>query len=244
MGRIHEIAQPVLARGIADKLLHQLGLRQLQAFDRVRRQEAVLDVKERSLRLLRRAPRDQRQVRRLLGVAGKEHSPAAVGHPHDVIMAGVDIERLRGQGARADVKDHRQALARDHVQDLLHQDQSLPGGKIGHPAAGERESLASAGGTVLRLGLQKSQRLAPEIAPAVGHRHLIAAAHVRRRRDRISAGPLADVALDPDHRLGAVGRAGNAGKGDHNERREQELCHGIFPDFIATRGGLSQDWED
>ena len=62
---------------------------------------------------------------------------------HDVVVAGVDVERLAGQRPRADVEDDRQALAGDDVQDLLHQDEALAGGEVGDPAAGEREALAA-----------------------------------------------------------------------------------------------------
>ena len=71
------------------------------------------------------APGDGREVGGLLGVAREQDPPAGVGDGHDVVVAGVDVERLAGQRPRADVEDDRQPLAGDDVQDLLHQDQAL-----------------------------------------------------------------------------------------------------------------------
>jgi hypothetical protein len=60
-----------------------------------------------------------------LNVARKQHAPTAIGHPHDIVMAGVDVESLRGQRPRADVKHDRQTLTGDHVEHFFHQDQPL-----------------------------------------------------------------------------------------------------------------------
>ena len=71
--------------------------------DGVRGEEAVLDAEERRLRGLGGAAADEAEVAGLLGVAGEDHAPADVGHRHHVVVAGVDVEALAGQGAGADV---------------------------------------------------------------------------------------------------------------------------------------------
>ena len=42
---------------------------------------------------------DQAEVAGLLGVAGEDHAPAAVGDRHHVVVAGVDVQPLAGQRA-------------------------------------------------------------------------------------------------------------------------------------------------
>ena len=96
---------------VADELAQQLVLGQAHVLERVGREEPVLGDDERRLGGLGHAPRDRGQVGGLLRVAGEEDAPAAVGDGHHVVVAGVDVERLAREGARADVEDHRQALA-------------------------------------------------------------------------------------------------------------------------------------
>ena len=129
---------------------------------------------------------------------------------HHVVVAGVDVESLAGQGAGADVHDHRQALAGDRVQHLLHQHQALAGGEVGDPAAGDGEALADGGRRVLAFRLEEHQRIAPEVLVAVHHGRVEAAAHRGRAGDRVGPGRLGDVDLDVDDGLGAVAGGGNA----------------------------------
>ena len=86
---------------------------------------------------------DQGEVASALGVLGHDDAPAGVGHAHDVVVAGVDVEAVAGERAGADVEDDGQALAGDDVEHLLHQDQALAGGEVRHAAAGEGESFAA-----------------------------------------------------------------------------------------------------
>ena len=58
---------------------------------------------------------------------------------------------------------HRQALAGDGVEHLLHQHEALAGGEVGDAAAGDGEALADGGGRVLALRLEEHQRVAPEV---------------------------------------------------------------------------------
>ena len=128
---------------VADELLHELRLGQPHILDGVGGEKAILDVQEGRLAVLRGAPADEGQVGRALGVLGHDQPPAAVGDAHDVVVPGVDVEAVAGQGAGADVEDDGQALAGDRVEHLLHQDQPLAGGEVGDAPAGEGEAFAA-----------------------------------------------------------------------------------------------------
>jgi len=201
MDRIHQIAQPMAVVRITDKLFHKFQFRQAQAFDRVRGEETILNIEERCLRFFGDAPRHQRQIGRLLNVACEQHAPATIGHPHHVVVTGMNVQALRSERPRADVKNHRQALAGDDVKNFLHQDQALPRSEVRHPPACQGKSFTGTRRTMLRFQFKKSQWFVPEIFLAVGDSQLIATAHVCRRCDRIGARTLGNVSLDPNHRL-------------------------------------------
>jgi hypothetical protein len=207
--RIEQAREPRRRR--ADEAFHELGLGEAHALDRVRRDESVLHVEERRLRVLRRPACDQREVGRLLRVARKEHPPPAVAHGHHVVVTAVDVQRLRGQCARADVEDDRQALAGDHVQDLFHEHEALAAGEVRDPAPGDREPLAHRRRGVLALRLEEQQRIAPEVLHPVHDRRVVAAAHGGRAGDRVSPGGLADLDLDVHDGFSAVARGRDAG---------------------------------
>ncbi len=156
--RIHQVAQ---ARRRADEHLHHVGLEQPHVFNGVGGQEPVLNVEERRLGVLGHAAGDQRHVSCLLRVAGVEDAPTAIGNANDVVMPGMDVEPLGSQGAGPDVEHDGQALAGDHVQDLLHEDQALARGEVGDSAPRHCEPFASGGGAVLRLRLDEGEFLAP-----------------------------------------------------------------------------------
>ena len=48
-----------------------------------------------------------------------------VGDAHHVVVPGVDVQPLAGQGPGPDVHDDRQPLAADRVEHLLHQHEAL-----------------------------------------------------------------------------------------------------------------------
>ncbi len=129
-----------LAR-VADEAAQEVVFGQQDVLDRVRRQEPVLGHEPGRLAVLGDAAGDGGQVRGFLAVAGEEHAPAAVGDAHHVVVAGVDVQALAGQGASPDVEDDRQALAGDDVQDFLHQDEALSGGEVRDPAARQGEAF-------------------------------------------------------------------------------------------------------
>ena len=60
-------------------------------------EEAVLNVEERGRRGLGGAAADEAEIAGLLGVAGEDHAPAAVGDGHHVVVAGMDVQSLAGE---------------------------------------------------------------------------------------------------------------------------------------------------
>ncbi len=173
-------------------------------------EEAVLHVEEGGGAGLGGPATDQAEVAGFLGIPAKEHAPPAVGHRHQVIMAGVDVEALAGECSRADVHDDRQTLAADDVEHLLHQHEPLARGEVGDPAARHGEALAHGGGGVLALRLEEHEQVAPEIAIAIHDGRVEAAAHRGRAGDRIGPGGLGNVDLDVDHGFRAVTGGRNA----------------------------------
>ena len=73
---------------IAHEFAQQLVLGQQRVLERVGRQESVLGDDERRLGRLGGPTRDGRQIGGLLGVAGEQDAPAAVGDGHHVVVAG------------------------------------------------------------------------------------------------------------------------------------------------------------
>ena len=92
-------------------------------------------------------------------------------------MTRMDVESLRSQGPCADVENDGQTLAGDHVEDFLHEDESLARGEVGHPASSDGEAFTGCGRAVLRLRLYEGEFLSPQILLTVGDFNLIAAAH-------------------------------------------------------------------
>ena len=72
-----------------------------------------------------------------LGISSKKDAPAAIGDAHQVVVTGVDVESLAGQGAGPDVHDNGEAFARDGVEHFLHQDEPLAGGEIDRAPSGD-----------------------------------------------------------------------------------------------------------
>ena len=204
--RVEEAAK--LHVRVAHELFHELELGQADIFDGVRREKAVLHVHERGLARLGGPPRDEREIACLLRVAAKEDAPAAIRHAHHVIVAAMDVERMAGQGAGADVEDNRQAFSGNRIEHLLHEDEALAAGKVGHPPARQREAFAGACGRVFGFGLDECQQVAPEILLPIGNLGLVARAHRRAGSDGISAGALGDVGIDPDDPTRAIGSRG------------------------------------
>ena len=86
---IHQVSKLFLR--VADVFLHKFRLGQADRFDRVRGKEAVLHIEERRLRRLGGSARDQAKVAGFLCIAAEDHSPAAIGHAHQIIVAGVHV---------------------------------------------------------------------------------------------------------------------------------------------------------
>ena len=175
------------------------------------RQEPVLDDEERRVRGFGDAPGDRREVGGLLGVAGKEDAPARVGDAHHVVVAGVDVERLAGERPGPHVEDDRQSLAAQDVEDLLHEDEALPGGEVRHPPARKGHALGGRRRAVLRFRLEEAEGRPPQVGPAAGDGRLKDGRHGGGWGDRVGAGDLGDPGLDVGDRLRAVHDRRDAG---------------------------------
>ncbi len=124
VGRVHQIDQ-FLVRA-ADELLHELLFRQSHFFDGVRGEKTILHVEKwRMPKFSAARRRDQTQVAGFLGIAAEQHAPAAIGDAHQVVMAGMHVQRMAGQCPRADVHHHRQPFAGNGVKHLFHQHEAL-----------------------------------------------------------------------------------------------------------------------
>src|SRR4029079_1536304 len=121
--------------------------------------------------------------------------PATIGDGIDVVMAGVDVEALRGQSACANMENNGKAFARNGKQNFLHQDKALSGCKIRDPAACYGKTFACTCSTVLEFGLDKCKIFAPQVLFTVRDFDLIAASHGCGRCDRIGTGALCDVGI-------------------------------------------------
>ena len=208
IARIEQDAQ-LLVR-VAHIFLHELRLGQLDVLDRVRGKKSVLHIHERRLRRLRRATRDERKIASLLRVAPEKNPPAAIRDAHHVIMAAMNIERMRGQRPCANMKNDGQPLARNRVEHFLHQHEALTGGEVRHAPARERKAFASCRGRVFRLRLNECDHVTPEVLLPVGDFSFIARAHCSGRGDRIRTCPMSDVSVHPDDATSAVGSCGNS----------------------------------
>ncbi len=158
-------------------MLHHFRLGQQDIFDGVGGEEAILHIEERSFGIFGGAARDQGEIAGLLRIARVEDAPAAIGHAHNVVMAGMNIESLGGEGAGADVEDHGQSLAGNHVEDLFHEDEALTRCEVGYAPTGDGKTFASGGGAMFGFGFYESQFVTPQVALSVGDLNLVAAAH-------------------------------------------------------------------
>ena len=126
----------------------------------------------------------------------------------------MNVERMRSQSARADVKHNRQPLARNRVKHFLHQHETLARSEIRHAPAREREAFACGRGRMFGFGLDKRERVAPQVLFAVGDFGFVARAHRRRGRDGVRARAVSDVDFDPDDAGGAVTGGWDSGEGN------------------------------
>ena len=126
-------------------------------------------------------------------------------------MPSMNIEALARQGAGTDIKHHTQSLARDRIEDFLHQHQALPGGKISDPSACRCKPFTKTRCRMFTLRLNKNELISPKIRNSVAHRLIETTSHGRGTGDRVRSRALTDVGLDPNDCLGAITRCGAAG---------------------------------
>ena len=148
----------------------------------------------------------------LLGVLGEEDRPAGVERGVDVVVAAVDVERVLGQRAGADLEHHRRALAR-RVVILLHGvGDALAGGEVDDAPAGDGERGGAALRGVFALGLDGDLLVAPDVEFALGVGLLVDLAALGRGRDRVEDAAFGDAHFDVlGDELVAVAGDGDAG---------------------------------
>mmetsp|Transcript_37349 Transcript_37349/g.76623 ORF Transcript_37349/g.76623 Transcript_37349/m.76623 type:complete len:1132 (-) Transcript_37349:692-4087(-) len=100
----------------------------LDFVDFVRGAETVEKVHNRDARLHCGKVRHQRLVHRHLSRLGAEHHPAGGPRRHNVAVVAEDVEGVRAQGARRNVEDAGQKLARNLVHVGDHEEETLRSG--------------------------------------------------------------------------------------------------------------------
>ena len=159
-------------------------------------EHAVLDVHAGVERELGDAAEKDGLVGGLLGVAGHEHGPAGVEGGVEIVVGAVDVEGVLGQGAGADLEDHRREFA-GRVVILLHGvDDALAGGEVDGAAAGDGVGGGAALGGVFALGFDGDFLVAPDVQLPLREGLLIDLAALGGRRDRVKYAALGDARLD------------------------------------------------
>ena len=106
---------------------------------------------------------DDSLVSSLLRVLRKEDRPSGIEGRINIIMSAVDIQGVFGESAGTDLKHHGRAFPR-RVVILFHRvGQSLPRGKVHHPAPGDSESGGATLGRMFPLGFNRDFLVAPDI---------------------------------------------------------------------------------
>ena len=179
--------------------LIELALGQPQRLDHVAGEEAVLRADARVERQLGDAVRDQVEVGRLLHVLGEELEEAGVVDRVIVVVAGVHVERVLGDGARRDVEHVREPLA-DRRRTATRACTRCPGRSRSSSARRPVMLMpaVTAAAACSPSGSKKSSRRPFTFGLPVGDRRRPALAHLRRRRDRVGAGGFARRGLHRD----------------------------------------------
>ncbi len=149
---------------IAEVLLDQLALGQAQRLDHVAGEEAVLRDDARVERQLRDAVRDQVEVGGLLHVLREQLEEAGVVDRVIVVVAGVHVERVLGDGARRDVEHVGEPLADGGVERLVHVHDALPAREVRGAQARHAHAGGDRRGRVLALRLEEEQPAAVHVA--------------------------------------------------------------------------------
>ena len=137
----------------AQVFAHQFGFMLIKGALQVRGEESVLHVHSGSQAEFRDAAQNERLVGGLLRVLAKENDPAGVERAIHVVMPAVNVQRVLGERAGADLQNHRRAFARRVVILLDAVDDSLSRREIDDPLPADRVRDGSALCGVLALGL-------------------------------------------------------------------------------------------
>src|ERR1041385_320793 len=148
-------------------------------------QHSILDVHARIKAQFANFAQDGGVVGGLLSVLGHQHRPAGVERCIKVIMSAMDIERMLGEGARANLQDHRRKLSRSMIVLLHGIDDSLTGGKIDRAAAGHRICRSPSLSGVLAFAFNRNLLLPKDIQLPLSIGLLVNLASLGGRSNRI-----------------------------------------------------------
>ncbi len=171
--------------GRAEELAHKIRLVLVERALEMGGQEPVLHVDARRERKFGDLAQDQRLVGGLLRILGEEDDPAGIERGVDVVVAAMDVERVLGERAGADLEHHRGEFAGSMVILLDSVDDALAGGEIDRAFAGHRIGDGAALGRVFPLAFDRNLGAAEDVEHALGVSLLIQFALFCRRRDRI-----------------------------------------------------------
>ncbi len=151
----------------------------------MRSAETVKEVQERHFGFQSGKVRHEREIHNFLYRTGSEHRKASLAACHNVLMVTENVQRMRRDRARGNVKDGGQQFARDLVHVGDHEQKALAGGVGGSQSAGGKGTVHSARCAAFRLHFGEPQFLAEHVHPARGRPFVRDLCHGGRRRDGI-----------------------------------------------------------
>ena len=174
------------------QLGHVFIIDDLYLLDLVRGTESIKEVQERHTSFNGGQMGNQRQIHNFLNGSGSQHGKPSLTASHYVRLITEDVQRLRGQGARAHMEYAGQQFAGDLVHVGDHQQQALGRGKGRGHGAGYQRAVHSASSTRLALHLNDVHRLAIDILTAGRCPFVTRFRHRRGRRNRVDGSYIAE----------------------------------------------------
>jgi hypothetical protein len=161
----------------------------------VRGEESVLYVHSRSQTEFGYAPQNERLVGSLLRVFAEHDNPSGIERAVYVVVSAMDIQRVLGEGASANLQHHRRALARGVVILFHAVHDSLAGRKVHHPLAANGMRDGSALCRMLPLSLDSDGVVAEDIQFAFRIGLLVQLSALGGRGDRIEDSRVGDASF-------------------------------------------------
>ena len=143
--------------------------------------------------------RDHVEVGGFLRILGEHLDEAGIVGTVVVVMRTVHVQRSLGDGATAEVQHISQALADSGIQRFVHEGQALRRSEVHRAHAGHGHTCGNTRSSMFGFRLNENQRLACGIQVTFGHFFRPVFAHLRGRRDGISARTVRGFALHHDH---------------------------------------------